>query len=291
MPEGAPQTFSTRLEFVKAQGLPKELHGQSATLAVQAPDRLTRAAQVKGKDCALGRDGQELWLYVADKKWGVVGKPGEPRFLSAPEKKDYTKLGALKLPLPKEQLALLPLLFNVSAGASEKVGDTPCHVIAASPKPEAKDALKIPSGTIKLWLSEKDLFPARIGYSDGKEVDVEVTLKEAKFGPAWPEDKWKIPSREGDKIETTAVGHLTRFADMALSTFGEKVPSLGPATGETRVVATHGRGRLESHDSTRVLILKGTPEEMGEQHGTLLRTQIKDVVARILYGVGVGRRF
>src|SRR5206468_6524921 len=59
MPEGAPQTFSTRLEFVKAQGLPKELHGQSATLAVQAPDRLTPSAQVKGKACSLGRDGQD----------------------------------------------------------------------------------------------------------------------------------------------------------------------------------------------------------------------------------------
>jgi len=289
--EGAPQTFSTRLELIKAEGLPKELRGQSATLAVQAPDRLTLSAEVKGKACSLGRDGQELWLYVADKKWGVVGKPGEPRFLSAPEKKDNTKLGALKLPLPREQLALLPLLFNVSAGADETVGDARCHVITASPKPEAIDAVKIPPGTIKLWLREQDLFPARVGYSDGKEVDVEVALNDAKFEPAWPAAKWKIPSKDGDKIETTAVGHLTRFADMALSTFGEKVPALGPATGERRVVARHGKGRLEILDGTRVLVVKGTPEEMGEQHGTLLKKPIKDVVARILYGVGVGSSF
>jgi len=122
-------------------------------LAVQAPDRLVLSAEVKGKAYSIGRDGQELWLYVGDKKWGVVGKPGEPRFLSAPEKKDNTKLGALKLPVPREQLSLLPLLFKVSAGASEKVGDAACHVITATPKPEAMDALKIlPPGTIKLWL-------------------------------------------------------------------------------------------------------------------------------------------
>jgi len=285
------QTFSTRLELVKAEGLPKEFRGQSATLAVQAPDRLTLSASVKGKAYSLGRDGQELWMYVGDKKWGVVGKPGEPRFLSAPDKKDNTKLGPLKLPVPREQLSLLPLLFNISAGAAETVGDARCHVITASAKPEAIDAVKIPAGTIKLWLREKDLFPARIGYSDGKEVDVEVALKDTTFGPAWPADKWKIPSKEGDKIETTAVGHLTRFAEMALSTFGEKVPSLGPATGERRVVARHGKGRLELHDGTRVLVVKGTPQEMGEQHGTLLKKPIKDVVARILYGVGVGSSF
>jgi acyl-CoA:6-aminopenicillanic acid acyl transferase len=39
------------------------------------------------------------------------------------------------------------------------------------------------------------------------------------------------------------------------------------------------------------LVVKGTPEEMGEQHGTLLKKPIKDVVGKILYGVGVGSSF
>ncbi|MCB1233013.1 MAG: peptidase C45, partial [Verrucomicrobiae bacterium] len=47
----------------------------------------------------------------------------------------------------------------------------------------------------------------------------------------------------------------------------------------------------EMIDGTRVLFLKGTPEEMGEQHGVLLRDEIRDLVDRIVYGVGVGSSF
>ena len=90
------QTLRARLELTRSEGLPKEFKNQGATLAFQAPDRLSLSATIKDRKLALGRDGQELWMYVAEKHWGIVGKPGEPRFLSAPEKKDKTKLGALK---------------------------------------------------------------------------------------------------------------------------------------------------------------------------------------------------
>jgi hypothetical protein len=70
-----------------------------------------------------------------------------------------------------------------------------------------------------------------------------------------------------------------------------QVPSLGPVTGERRVVASHGAGRLEVHDGTKVLFLKGTPEEMGAQHGTLLKAEVQNLMDRVLYGVGVGSSF
>ena len=285
------QTLRARLELTRSEGLPKELKNQGATLAFQAPDRLSLSASVKDRKLALGRDGQELWMYVGEKNWGVIGKPGEPRFLSAPEKKDKTKLGALKLPLPKEQLAFLPLFFNVTNGATETIDNVRCQMLTASPKPEAIDALKLPKGTLKLWIRETDQLPARLGWSDGKGTDVELTLHDLSLGEPAPASQWKIPAKNGDKIETTALGHLTKFTEVALDSFNQKIPTLGPATGERRVVATHGAGRLEMHDGTRVLILKGTPEEMGEQHGTLMKKQIKDVMNRILYGVGVGSSF
>ena len=285
------QTVRARIELTRSEGLPKEFKNQSATLAFQAPDRLSLSASLKDRKFALGRDGQELWMYVAEKHWGVIGKPGEPRFLTAPEKKDRTRLGALKLPLPKEQLAFLPLFFNVTNGAVETIDNIRCQVLTASPKPEAIDALKLPRGTLKLWVRETDQLPARLGWSDGKGTDVEVTLHDLSLGDPAPAAQWKIPSKDGDKIETTALGHLTRFTEVALDTFNQKIPTLGPATGEKRVIATHGAGRLEMHDGTRVLVLKGTPEEMGEQHGTLMKKQIKDVMGRILYGVGVGSSF
>jgi hypothetical protein len=44
-------------------------------------------------------------------------------------------------------------------------------------------------------------------------------------------------------------------------------------------------------DRTRVLFLKGTPEEMGRQHGQLLRKEVRSLTDHILYGVGVGSSF
>jgi hypothetical protein len=286
-----PRTFTTRLEIEKSEGLPKELAGRSATLAFQAPDRLTVSAEYKGKTYSAGRDRQQVWIHVPDKHFGVIGQSGEPRFAGAPDKKDATKLGAFKLPLPREQIALLPLLMNVAEQSEEDIGGVRCHVLSVTPKPEAIEALKIPKGTLKLWLRQSDSLPARIGYADGKKFNVEMRLHDAKLAEAWPAEKWKIPARDGDKVEITALGHLTRFASVTLASLGEKIPTLGPATGERRVVATSGKGRLELHDSTRVLYLEGTPEEMGAQHGALLKKEIKDVLNRILYGVGVGSSF
>ena len=66
---------------------------------------------------------------------------------------------------------------------------------------------------------------------------------------------------------------------------------LGPVTGERTLLASHGAGRLERHDGTKVLFLKGSPEDMGEQHGTLLKDEVRDLVKRVLYGVGIGSSF
>jgi len=290
-PGAEPRTFSTRLELVKAEGLPRDLAGLHVTLAFQAPDRLLVSAEHKAKTYSAGRDQQELWVFVPDKKFGVIGKPGQARFATAPEKKDKTVLDPLKLPLPREQIALLPLLMKVETLPAETLDGNKCQILRVTPKPEAIEALKIPNGTVKLWLAETDWLPLQIGYSDGKGVNVEVRLRETKSCAPWPAEKWRVPARDGDKIETTALGHLTRFISVAVSSLGQKIPSLGESTGERKVVATSGKGRLESYDGTRLLYLEGTPEEMGAQHGALLRKEIKDLVNRIVYGVGVGSSF
>ena len=49
-----------------------------------------------------------------------------------------------------------------------------------------------------------------------------------------------------------------------------------------RLVATEGKGYLETVDGYRVLHLKGTPEEMGRQHGVLLKDAVTANVAYLL---------
>jgi outer membrane lipoprotein-sorting protein len=192
---GSPTTFFTRLDIVKAEGLPKELSGQSAALALQAPDRVSLSFEYKGKTYAAGRNGQEAWVYVPDKKFGVVGKPGLPRFASAPEKRDQARLGPLKLPLSKEQLALLPLLTKVESGPGEQIEKHRCHVLTITPKPEAIEALRLPNGTLKLWVRDSDNLPIRMSYADGKGVNVELQLRDPRYNEPWPAERWNIPAR------------------------------------------------------------------------------------------------
>ena len=287
----APQTFSAKLKLTQADGAPKQLAGQQLELAFQAPARLRLAASVEGKAYTLGRDGQQLWVHAAEKKFGVIGSPDVPRFASAPEKADTARLGPLKLPLPREQLLLLPLLCKVEALPAEKVAGVNCRVITATPQPQALEALKIPHVQLTLWLRESDQLPARSRCRDGKGLDVLLEVQSPKLEAAWPAEKWQLAPAPGDKIERIALGHLTRFLDVAPSMLAQKIPTLGPVTGERRVVATEGAGRLEILDGTKVLVLKGTPEEMGRQHGVLMKKEVRDLVNRILYGVGVTSSF
>jgi outer membrane lipoprotein-sorting protein len=285
------RTFTTTVKLVKAEGLPKEAEGQELDLAFQAPDHIRLAVKWDRQSYVAARDGEEVWIYAPAKKFGLIGSPDKAPFATEPTLKDTKPLGPLRLPIPAEQLALLPFLTDVKALPDESVASTPCRVLQATPKPEASDALKLPHGTLQLWIREGDSFPLRLAYREAKGTDVQLELVNPQFQEAWAAAQWKLKAAAGDKIETVARSHLTRFLDVAVAMLGENVPPLGPATGERRVVAREGDGRLEVVDGTRVLVLKGTPEEMGRQHGVLMKKDIRRLVDHILFGVGVGSSF
>jgi hypothetical protein len=102
-----PRTFSATLKVVRAPM--REVAGREATLAYQAPDRLRIAAEVDGSQYALGRDGQEVWMHAAGKKWGIVGRPGLQRFATNPASVDHTTLPPFTFP-ERAKIALLPTL-------------------------------------------------------------------------------------------------------------------------------------------------------------------------------------
>jgi outer membrane lipoprotein-sorting protein len=287
----ATRTFTTTLKVNKADGLPKEIEGRELDLAYQGPDRLRIGANWDRQSYVVCRNVQEVWVYAPGKKFGLIGSPDQAPFSTAPAGKDPKPLGPLKLSIPAEQLALLPFLTDVKVLPGESVAATPCRVLMVTPKPEAIEALKVPRGTLQLWIRESDSLPLRLAYREGKGTDVQVELVNPQFQEAWPADRWKLKAADGDKIQTVARSHVTRFLTTAVGMLNNKIPTLGPATGERHVVAREGNGRLEEVDGTRVLVLKGTPEEMGHQHGVLMKKDIHQLVNQILFGVGVGSSF
>jgi outer membrane lipoprotein-sorting protein len=291
-PAGEPaRTFTATVRIARAEGLPGDLAGRELELAFQAPDHLRLGATFSRENFLLGRDGQEVWLYAPERKFGLIGSPEVAPFSTAPERKETTPLGPLKLPVAPELLMVLPALMDVALQPDEEVGGAQCRVLKVTPKAEAISGFGLPRATLQLWLRANDCLPLRAVYREARGTEVEVELVHPRFEEAWAAEKWKLQPRDGDKIEKVARSHVTRFLDVTLKMAGEKVPPLGPATGERRVIAREGNGRLEMIDGTRVLFLKGTPEEMGRQHGALLKKEIRDLAEHILYGVGVGSSF
>ncbi len=70
---------------------------------------------------------------------------------------------------------------------------------------------------------------------------------------------------------------------VVLSVLASAVLSAEPVR---RLVAVEGKGYLETVDGYRVLHLKGTPQEMGYQHGVLLKEDIRENVEFLLTGGG-----
>ena len=281
--EGAAQTLSTRLHVVRAPM--KEVLGREARVAYQWPDKLVLSTQIDGSDYALGREGGTVWFHVSGKQWGVIGKPGVARFAQDPASIDDTVLPPFTLPYQAE-LGLLPTLCRFEERAPEVVDGQPCRVIVAIPTAVTRFTFKLPKLRVELAIPESGI-PARVAVMDDEKLDVAVELLDAKVEAPWPPEKWKLPAKEGDHIETTAVSHFARAGQAALTQLRAKIPTLPPLDGSRVLLATEGQGRLELHDGVRVLFLSGTPEEMGRQHGTLVKHEVGVLVDRILYGVGV----
>lgn len=281
------KTFSTQLRVLRAPV--KEALGREASITFQAPDKLQLSAEVEGSTYKVGRDGNEVWFYVSGKKWGVIGKPGVPRFTNDPASIDDTVLPPFSIP-HRAKLALLPTLCEFEERPTETVGGKVCRIVVAIPTAATQRAMEIPAVKIEFAIPEEkggSLLPKRIAVSDGKELEVALELVNTKFETPVAAEKWKLPARDGDRIETTAVGHFARGIQAAVNGLGAKIPTLPPLDGSRVLLATEGKGRLELHDGVRVLFLNGTPEEMGTQQGTLVRKEVHNLVDRILYGVGV----
>jgi outer membrane lipoprotein-sorting protein len=291
-PADAPaRTLTTTVLITEAQGLGDGLAGQKIELAFQAPDRCRIGATVEGRLLVLGRNGQELWVEAPQKQYGLLGRAGVPRFSTSPDQLDDSRLAPVKLPFPKEQLLLLPLLTQVEALPAETVDGRACQGLKVVPQPQTLEALKLPAGELRLWIRTNDALPVRIRLTTARGQALTLTFADLQVGEPWPAERWALPSPQGATVETVALSHVKRFVSAALSLFHQDLPTLGEARGERRVLATEGAGRLEEQDGTRVLFLKGSPEAMGRQHGVLMRAQVRDLVDKILYGVGVGSSF
>ena len=284
-------TLTTQLKLVKSTGLPKEVAGMTVDLAFQAPDRLRISGRSAPFSIDLGRDGQVLWVHEPTMKFAVLGKAGVPLFSAEPERVDHTVLKPFGLPISRLKIAMISLTLDVQGLGIETIHGDPCDVLQVALQPSAAELIGVAGGQAKLWIRQSDHLPLRVTYSDGEKIDVQIDSIDPKLSEPWPAEKWALHPNADDDVQTVAVAHLVRFLEVGPKIAMEKAEPLGPATGERKLIAAEGNGRLELIDGTRVLFLKGSPEEMGRQQGKLLSREAHQLCEHILYGVGVGSSF
>ncbi|HEX8915763.1 MAG TPA: C45 family autoproteolytic acyltransferase/hydrolase, partial [Humisphaera sp.] len=284
-----PKLLAGRYTLTKSDGLPKEAAGGTLRFHYLYPDKLRVTVTGGGETNSVGRDGQHLWAHRPALRFGVVGKPGVVRFKEDPSSVDNSVVPPFQLPYSKLKVRAMLLLVRADYVGKEQVGGADCHVLSLAPK--GASLIGAEGITAKVWIRIADQAVVRVTATDGKGLDVRADADEVTIGAPPPAEGWALTPNAGDHIETVAVSHLTRMLEVGPKLMENDAPTLPAAKGKVRVVARSGAGRLEVHDGARVLFLKGTPEEMGRQHGELLRDEVRDVMERVLYGVGVGSSF
>lgn len=282
--EPGAQEVEATLRMAAISGLPKELADRSVEIRFCPPDRLRIAVEIDGAEYRIGRKGETIWLQVPQKGLAIEGSNAVPRFARDPDSVVEVKLPAFGSPLTAWQRGLVPALIDARTGEDGR--------LIAKLKPWVAGPLDVPGDAEVSFRLDDGGMPREIWFSQGKtELCVAVEnlqlRKEGETGAA----EWDMPAGESGEVERVSLSHLKRFFEVLLANLDAKIPSLPPATGERKVVGRHGEGRLEVHDGVRVLFLKGSPEEMGAQQGVLLRNEVRNLVDRIVYGVGVGSSF
>lgn len=286
-PAGAAvQAVEIEGKFDNATGGAKFLNGRPVKVKFQPPNRFFLATEVEGP-VSLSSDGTKVWVHVPGKNMLIEGDNTVPRFSMRPDSVKAVSIPEVKLPVTAAQMALLPALVDIGLESPAEGG----YRVTVKPKETTVTAFKIPAATLTVTVPDEYSWPQTLSYDDGKGTSATLHITSHTVSAGLPESAWQPVAEADDKKERVALAHLVRFAEVTIKSIGSRIPSLPPATGSRKVLATEGKGRLEEHDGARVLFLEGTPEEMGRQQGVLMKKEIHRLVDRILYGVGVGSSF
>jgi len=273
--------------LVSVEGLPDKLAGRSANLRWQAPDKLFLQTEFGEEGILAGREGGTIWFHLPKKSFTLIGDASVPRFTSDPSSVEPVVLPDFTPSLSPLQTALLPFLIEVKDRPDDG-GESRWKRL--SPSWIGRSLLHLPAFQIETRTVDGDVRELRLASAKGQTLVLRVD-RFAFRDPGESAPSWSPPEEALASAERVALSHLVRCAKVLHSRIGAKTPPLPPATGRKEVVATSGKGRLELHDGVRVLFLEGEPEEMGRQHGELLRDEVLSVGERVVYGVGVASSF
>lgn len=147
-PESQTHALSATLVLEEMTGLPPELAGLRVELALQPPDHVLIRFPYQNQPVTFCRAGESVWITPNTPPFDALANlPGEP---SKKKKKHHAAgLGPMVLPFPPQQLALLPVLFQVKDAGD----DQGMRKIEARLMPELARSLGVEEWSAQLTLN------------------------------------------------------------------------------------------------------------------------------------------
>ncbi|MCX6967927.1 MAG: hypothetical protein NTZ46_09175 [Verrucomicrobia bacterium] len=111
-PEAKQHALSATLVLEQMTDLPPEMAGASVDLLLEPPDRALLRGMFGGKLVTLCRAGDAVWIAPKMPPFDALVVPPAIQAPAKNKKHQHTGLGLMILPIPPQQLALLPILLQ-----------------------------------------------------------------------------------------------------------------------------------------------------------------------------------
>jgi hypothetical protein len=185
-PEAEKHALALSVVLEEMTGLPPEMLGARYELLLQPPEHLLIRGVYNGTPTTLCRAGNSVWVSPnAAPFTDLSNPPGEP---VRHKKKKSQGLEPMVLPFPPQQLALLPILFQVKEVAPFQG----LRTLEASLMPELAKSLGVEEWTAQLALNPAEK-PERLRLI-GPGWSMAVRIERLEVSPSLPPETWQAPA-------------------------------------------------------------------------------------------------
>ena len=203
---GDPRALQLVVSIEQMTGLPPQLVGTRAEIAIEPPDKLRLRGPILGETFTLVRNGNLLWVHPAAKA-RLLLDPSSGFGLPPPDKK--FQLRAFKLPIPEKQLVFLPVLFAVTDVGRERFRGEECRVLDVRLMPELAAALEVEGWVARVWV-KPDATPARLTLAR-RGWNIVVRFEEVVFSGSLPAGTWKPAEADSADYLELQASDYSRF--------------------------------------------------------------------------------
>lgn len=209
------RAMDAELSLLEMTGLPDGLAGSKVTLALENPDKLRLRVLTGGTETRflLCRNGQEVRVWPGPKIEALLEPPQRGK-----KQKKRSKLEDFALPIPEQQLVLLPALFQVQDKNDETINGFKCRVLEATLIPELSRPMGIEEWSALLWVGPENK-PVKLTLRKPR-WQLTVSFDKLEFSRSLPESTWQPGPEESKDALRLDPGRLEQLLNSATRAWG-----------------------------------------------------------------------